>query len=642
MDIFRDVDAVAEMASTHRGLFDRLVEWLDSFLDKLKSIFANQRYASQYSEQIAKDIDAVTKVRELFVRGLDLASLREDGAEVDEKTESDVHYSFVGTNEYGIEVYETSPAVMKMTWKERKARYLDLMKNEYKGRTAKFVRNGHTYYAIFDPNSLRKPVYGEKRSSSDGAKAFIKAGADGDVFNLVENSTYTRSSLNKKSHTDADYFDYFVKTVQIDDKVFDVIVDVEKKLKKDGGYTYTIAPDESESPRDYDKPITIFDISKLREIIKAHGGERVSVNDFTSEDIQKAQKWAYKFWDGFKKSGVNPCISPFFRAWFGDWRAYDTKTRLKFVPVNTQKISAQDVSRSGAVNRDTGWSVIVNSDGIDETANKRKKWSADYHSLKSINEMIQDAILVDTVVVDKPSKKLGNNTALVHHMYCPVSVDGEKAIAKLYITEEIGNRNKFYLTKIETVPTDSTGLHSIVSSPKSSVDTDISIADLYSFVKRLNVKFEEDSKKPTKFEPRPVNEHLLDENKEPRVFYHGTNADFTVINATNDRVVFDHKRYALGKSKDGIALYKITVEEFFSDASDPNDKRFHNLRYIEKVADSIGSLTRNNSYGAESTNDASTTIYSIADLYSLVKTYDKDFHAGKLRGFSTKTKRRGH
>ena len=61
---------------------------------------------------------------------------------------------------------------------------------------------------------------------------------------------------------------------------------------------------------DYNKPITIEDIETLRSI------GRKSINNFGSEEIKKAQKWAYKF---YKELGTK---STFFRAWFGDWRAY--------------------------------------------------------------------------------------------------------------------------------------------------------------------------------------------------------------------------------------------------------------------------------------------------------------------------------
>lgn len=150
-------------------------------------------------------------------------------------------YELVGKNKDGIEVYETSGGTMALTWDDRRAKYLDDLKNEYRGKTARFERNGHTYYAKFDQNSIRKPIYGDSRASVNGVKALTKAGADGDVFNLLENSKYTGSKPNTKTHTSADYFDYFVKTVQIDGKVFDLVADVEKEIGASGGYIYTLA-----------------------------------------------------------------------------------------------------------------------------------------------------------------------------------------------------------------------------------------------------------------------------------------------------------------------------------------------------------------------------------------------------------------
>ena len=84
--------------------------------------------------------------------------------------DAEIKYSLTGVNDDGIEVYETSKSVMDLSWKDRKAKYLDIMRNEYRGRKAKFERNGHTYYAEFDENSLRKPIYGDSRSSVNGKK----------------------------------------------------------------------------------------------------------------------------------------------------------------------------------------------------------------------------------------------------------------------------------------------------------------------------------------------------------------------------------------------------------------------------------------------------------------------------------------
>lgn len=156
-------------------------------------------------------------------------------------TEGGTRFDLKGKNKDGIEVYETIGGTMTLTWDDRRAKYLDDLKNEYRGKTARFERNGHTYYAKFDPNSIRKPIYGDSRASGNGVKALTKAGADGDVFNLLENSKYTGSKPNTKTHTSADYFDYFVKTVQIDGKVFDLVADVEKEIGASGGYIYTLA-----------------------------------------------------------------------------------------------------------------------------------------------------------------------------------------------------------------------------------------------------------------------------------------------------------------------------------------------------------------------------------------------------------------
>ena len=125
------------------------------------------------------------------------------------------------------------------------------------------------------------------------------------------------------------------------------------------------------------KPITQQDITTLRSI------GRKSINEFSSEDIQKTKKWAYKF---YQELGVK---SPFFRAWFGDWRANDTKTKVKFIPLNTEYTTAKEISRRSAYNSDTEWTINVNRDGIDETANKNGKWSAAYHSLVNIREMLE-------------------------------------------------------------------------------------------------------------------------------------------------------------------------------------------------------------------------------------------------------------
>ena len=218
--LFTDADFINNLSTQHRNVFQKIY-------DEIKYLY---KVATAGSEQ-ARELE---KVKKLFDQAYKV------GGKGNTETNG-VNYSLTGKNKHGIEVYETSKSIMDMSWKERKAKYIEVMKEEYRGRTAKFERNGHTYYAQFDQSSVRKPIYGDDRSSAAGVKALIKAGADGDVFNLVENSQYTGSKTNTKTNTNADYFDYFVKTVQIDGKVFDLVADVEKEIGTPDGYVYTLA-----------------------------------------------------------------------------------------------------------------------------------------------------------------------------------------------------------------------------------------------------------------------------------------------------------------------------------------------------------------------------------------------------------------
>ena len=59
----------------------------------------------------------------------------------------------------------------------------------------------------------------------------------------------------------------------------------------------------------------------------------------------------------------------------------------------------------------------------------------------------------------------------------------------------------------------------------------ISIAEICDFVKRNGGKFESGSKNPVYFNPKPVNPAFLNEDGMPKVFYHGTDEEWT----TDDR-----------------------------------------------------------------------------------------------------------
>lgn len=149
-------------------------------------------------------------------------------------------FSLIDVAPNGMEIYETSLATQQLSESQKKKQYLALIKNQYRGRTARLERNGHVVYVKPDIQEAGKPIYGDRRSTANGAKALRNSLADGDVFDLLENAEYDRSSRDTKNHKNADYFDYYVKTVQIDGKVYDLVADVKRAYGNSDGLYYTL------------------------------------------------------------------------------------------------------------------------------------------------------------------------------------------------------------------------------------------------------------------------------------------------------------------------------------------------------------------------------------------------------------------
>ncbi len=144
--------------------------------------------------------------------------------------------SFAGWTADGTEVYVTSPDVMKLSLSDRIQKFRNDFLQNFKGKTAKFERNGHTYYARFVET---KKGLGEftfegrgKNSKSDdvGYRAKVRLLADGDIFSIVEDGSYIGSSKeqgkNTASHANAKYWDYFWKEIFVDGKGYDVVINV--------------------------------------------------------------------------------------------------------------------------------------------------------------------------------------------------------------------------------------------------------------------------------------------------------------------------------------------------------------------------------------------------------------------------------
>ena len=272
----------------------------------------------------------------------------------------------------------------------------------------------------------------------------------------------------------------------------------------------------SYSDEEWNEPITPRDVEAVQSI------GRKSINAFTSEEIRKTQKWAHKF---YRELGTK---SPFFRAWFGDWRAHDnSKTNIVSVP--TIDISQAVLEKGDYYISDTGWTVYAGKTLNDDTRHHSGGNRINVKSLNVINTILDNAILLDTVASEPNTNKKSANTAFLHKLYTPITYDGKPYIAVSTVEEYYNetssgvSRRAYNLKAIKTEPAGGQ-LGNNSSSSVPVTDSTISISDLYSLVKTYDKDFTA---------AHDVSPELLNEDGTPKVFYHGTGANFTVFKSEN-------------------------------------------------------------------------------------------------------------
>lgn len=262
---------------------------------------------------------------------------------------------------------------------------------------------------------------------------------------------------------------------------------------------------------DSDSKITQSDIEQLRSI------GRKSISDFTHEDIQKSEKWAKKF---YSELGAK---SPFFRAWFGDWRANDTSTTNITSVSDISAYEAMESMPTGTfTNKDSDWNINVGAIGKRDTNSHSGREKISVKMLSEIQTIIENAVLLDTEISEKNSSKKHNETLFMHKLYAPVDFNGELYVAKVTV-EEYGagdSFKRFYnLRGIKIDPAGGTPDAKTSYGTMPDTRSTYSISDLYSLVKSNDKDFKEN----------PASK-VVNKDGTPKVVYHYTNGDFTVFN----------------------------------------------------------------------------------------------------------------
>ena len=269
--------------------------------------------------------------------------------------------------------------------------------------------------------------------------------------------------------------------------------------------------EKADLEEDLGKPITLQDVQVLRSI-----GRR-NVNQFNSDEIEKARKWAYKFKEDL---GIK---SPFFRAWFGEWRAHQTN---KFVRVvgDTKRGFASGKIHNEDMDVDISWGRELKG----ETINHLVRQKVSEYALEDVHSIIQNAIYFETVISMPTSKTKMPNTAFMHSFYSLYRAkDGGIHLLKVYVEEALSNNEKVVfkrgyqfkdIEKVADLPNSVLSQNGGLTDGKSTAM--YSIADLYNFVKTFDPNFS----------PAPeVSEAVLNPDGTPKVFYHGSDEMFTVF-----------------------------------------------------------------------------------------------------------------
>lgn len=306
--------------------------------------------------------------------------------------------------------------------------------------------------------------------------------------------------------------------------------------------------------RQTDENITVDDLQAIRAI------GRKSVNAFTSDDVRATEKWARKF---YRELGTK---SPFFRAWFGDWRAKDTSPVSVVAASDTQNKTAGKTQ-----NRDTGMTISWSSDLRGETRMHAVKDKASVRAVNDIAAVIANAVYLDTVNSEPTGTKKMPGTAFMHSFYTLYQESGSTYLLKLFVEEAISPKNNeifdraYQLKDIEKVASVPNGVLSENGGLTSETNaTTYSISDLYALVKRYDKDFK----------PKAVNPALLNEDGTPKVVYHGTNSEaFTVFDSdksgrgTKKNVLGDG--YYFAAEKESATHYGEHVMPVYLDMKNP-------------------------------------------------------------------------
>lgn len=289
---------------------------------------------------------------------------------------------------------------------------------------------------------------------------------------------------------------------------------------------------------------------------------RVSINDFTQKDIAIAEPFAREWYRTMKEK------SPFFRAWFGDWRANDTKNSARVVTFAYGENGEFNSEKRTVKNHDTGFSVLIDNTVEEDsmyyaTINGDKKQIS--RLLYRIDDIVKNAVLLDTQTSAKSSHNKKGSTSFIHYLYAPVSINGAPFMAKLEVEEyDRSIKHRAYnLQRITMSGLSRTQFSEMISVNRGKLaykSDALTVAQVYDLVKQYDKDF-----KPG----REVNPAFLNDDGTPKVFFHGTDATFDAFDRTKGRSNMDIQGMFFSPYEKEARDYGENVGQYYLSISNP-------------------------------------------------------------------------
>ena len=288
---------------------------------------------------------------------------------------------------------------------------------------------------------------------------------------------------------------------------------------------------------------------------------------------------------------------------------------------------SEKLPRGEFANKDTGWTIRTSRVTMDETMSHAGKDGMSTRFFANAGQLLENAILLDTEITEMRGHKKGANSAFMHRFYLPIQINEEFGIARLCVDEyyENGDTKKraYHLRTLEikNAPQDTVGPENETSSPviprivsrdtlsdnangvhpeegslTEALPDTITLSGLFVVVKRFDKEFQ----------PKAVNPAML-------------NPD-----GTANRKSAKPSRCSRKDHRDNARrVAKITVDKMYERVG-KTIQRFHNLRDI-KISPEFGNSFNNDLTLRSTVWPKSDDVFSISDLFVVVKRFDKEF-----------------